>query len=180
MTTNQERYSSTAIILHWLMAILLLTLFGLGWYMVDLPKGSDERSWFFALHKSIGLTMALLALIRVIWRFTHAPPDLPESVSQFKQRLAGLTHGLLYMAMIIQPLSGYISSSFSGYKTKIWGVALPHWGWKAPALNELFTDIHVASSVVLLCLVILHLSGVAIHIYEGDKHLIRRMLPGKQ
>ena len=179
MARNQERYSTTAIILHWLMAILLLTLFGLGWYMVDLPKGSDERSWFFALHKSIGLTMALLALIRVVWRFTHVPPDLPETVSLFKQKLAGLTHVLLYVAMIIQPLSGYISSSFSGYKTKIWGVALPHWGWKSPALNELFTDIHVASSVVLLCLVILHLSGVAVHIYEGDKQVLRRMLPGK-
>ncbi len=50
MTTNQERYSTTAIILHWVMAILLFPLFGLGWYMVDLPKGSDKRSWFFALH----------------------------------------------------------------------------------------------------------------------------------
>jgi len=49
MTTNQERYSTIAIILHWLMALLLITLFRPGWYMVDLPKGSDERSWFFAL-----------------------------------------------------------------------------------------------------------------------------------
>lgn len=179
MTTNQERYSNTAIFLHWLMAILLISLFCLGWYMVDLPKGSEERSWYFALHKSIGLTMAFLALIRLVWRSTHVPPPLPESVSQLKRQLAGLTHWLLYVAMIIQPLSGYISSSFSGYKTKIWGFPLPHWGWKSPELNELFTDIHVASSVALLCLVILHLSGVVIHLYEGDKHLLRRMIPGK-
>ena len=143
MTTGQERYNTTAIFLHWLMAILLITLFCLGWYMVDLPKGSDERSWFFALHKSIGLTMASLALIRLVWRFTHVPPSLPEAVSQFNRRLAGLTHWLLYVAMILQPLSGYISSSFSGYKTKIWGFPLPHWGLKSPVLNEIFTDIHV-------------------------------------
>lgn len=55
MMTNQERYSATAMFLHWVMAILVITLFCLGWYMVDLPKESDERSWFFALHKSIGL-----------------------------------------------------------------------------------------------------------------------------
>ena len=179
MTTNQERYSNTAIILHWLMVVLLITLFGLGWYMVDLPKGSDERSWFFALHKSIGLTMALLAFVRLVWRFTHSPPPLPEIVSSFKQKLAGITHFLLYVVMIVQPLSGYISSSFSGYKTKMWGIPLPHWGWKSSELNELFTDIHVASSVGLLCLVIVHLSGVVFHIFEGDKQILQRMIPGK-
>jgi len=55
MMIDQERYSATAMFLHWVMAILVIILFCLGWYMVDLPKGSDERSWFFALHKSIGL-----------------------------------------------------------------------------------------------------------------------------
>ncbi len=180
MAENQERYNFTAIVLHWLMAILLLILFCLGWYMIDLPKGSEERSWFFALHKSIGLTMALLVFIRIVWRFTHTSPKLPENISQFKQKLAGLTHVLLYVAMIIQPLSGYISSSFSGYKTKIWGVPLPHWGWKSPELNGIFTDIHVASSIALLCLVTLHLSGIVVHIYEGDRHILRRMIPDKQ
>lgn len=177
MMTDQDRYSFTAILLHWVMAILVITLFGLGWYMVDLPKGSDERSWFFALHKSIGLTMAILVLLRLIWRFKHVPPALPVFISKFKQKLAGLTHWLLYVAMFIQPISGYISSSFSGYKTKIWGLALPHWGWKSPNLNEIFTDIHVASSVALLCLIILHLSGVIFHVVEGDRSILRRMLP---
>ncbi|MCK5432847.1 MAG: cytochrome b/b6 domain-containing protein, partial [Gammaproteobacteria bacterium] len=87
MMTDQDRYSFTAILLHWVMAILAITLFGLGWYMVDLPKGSDERSWFFALHKSIGLTMAILVLLRLIWRLKHVPPVLPASISKFKQKL---------------------------------------------------------------------------------------------
>ena len=177
--TDQERYSATAIILHWVMAILLICMFGLGWYMVDLPKGSEERSWFFALHKSIGLTIALLALMRLFWRFTHVPPALPESITNFKQQLAGLTHWLLYVAMFIQPVSGYISSSFSGYKTKIWGLPLPHWGWKSPVLNEIFTDIHVASSVILVCLIVIHLCGVLVHVYQGEASILRRMIPGK-
>ena len=179
MMTDQERYSATAMFLHWLMAILLITLFCLGWYMVDLPKDSDERSWFFALHKSIGLTVAVLVLIRLVWRFTHVPPALPGSITNFKRQLAGLTHCLLYVAMFIQPVSGYISSSFSGYKTKIWGLSLPHWGWKSPALNELFTDIHVASSVTLLCLIVLHLCGVVIHVYQGEVSILRRMISGR-
>jgi len=145
-----------------------------------LPKESDERSWFFALHKSIGLTMAILALIRLVWRFTHVPPALPESITNFKRQLAGLTHWLLYLAMFIQPVSGYISSSFSGYKTKIWGLPLPHWGWKSPVLNEIFTDIHVASSVTLLCLIVIHLCGVIFHVYVGEMNILRRMIPGKK
>ncbi len=52
---SQEKYSNFAIFMHWLMVVLIFTMFGLGWYMVDLPKGSPERTWFFTLHKSIGL-----------------------------------------------------------------------------------------------------------------------------
>lgn len=177
---DQERYSSVAIVLHWVMAILLITMFALGWYMVDLPKPSDARTWFFGLHKSIGLTLALLAMIRLTWRVKHVPPKLPVTMSEFKQKLARLTHSLLYVAMFLQPVSGYISSSFAGYKTKFWGVPLPHWGWKSPDLNSFFTDIHVASSYLLITLVFLHISGVVLHLYAGDKDILRRMMPGKQ
>lgn len=175
---TQQKYTSTAIALHWLMAILLFILFGLGWYMEDLPLGTPERSQFFSLHKSIGLTVALLAVIRLCWRYSHAPPELPEYVSGVKRRLATWTHNLLYIAIIVQPLSGYISSSFSGYKTKLWGVPLPHWGWKSPPLNELFTSVHAASSIVLICLILLHIAGAVVHIYRGEKELVRRMMPG--
>ena len=64
-----------------------------------------------------------------------------------------------------------------GYKTKLWGVPLPHWGWKSPVLNEIFTDIHVASSVALLSLIILHLCGVIFHLYTGEMNIFRRMIP---
>lgn len=176
---NEQKYNTVAIILHWVMVILIITLFALGWYMEDLPKGSQERSWFFALHKSIGLTTALLALFRLIWRCLHKPPPLPKYISVFKQRIASLTHTLLYVAIFVQPVSGYISSSFSGYKTKFWGLPLPHWGWKAPDLNALFANIHVISSIVLLILILLHLFGVIVHIYQGEKDIVRRMMPGR-
>ncbi len=179
MTTNQERYSTTAIILHWVMAILLLTLFGLGWYMVDLLKGSDERSWFFALHKSIGLTLAILVIIRLVWRNLHKPPALPDNIEQWKQKIANTVHNLLYLFMFLQPVSGYISSSFSGYKTKFWGYPLPQWGWKDQVLNEFFTGIHVASSIALICFISLHILGAISHIIRTDQAMMQRMLPGE-
>jgi len=147
---------------------------------VDLPKGSDERSWFFALHKSIGLTMALLTMIRLVWCFTYTPPASPGSITNFKRQLARQIYWLLYVTMVIQPLSGYISPPFSGYKTKIWGLSLPHWEWKSSVLNGIFIEIHVASSVTLLCLIMLNLCCVVVDVSQGKASILRRMIPVKQ
>lgn len=180
MLNNQQNYNGVAIFLHWSMAIFIVSLFLIGWYMVDLPKGSDERTWFFSLHKSIGLTVALLLILRLAWRCLYKPPALPEDLSKIKQQLAHTAHYLLYIAMFVQPLSGYLSSSFSGYRTKLWGLPLPQWGEKVPALNELLTNVHEISSVVLLILIVLHLLGVVVHIYKGELHILKRMLPAKK
>lgn len=160
------------------MVLLIFTLFALGWYMSDLPKGSAERTWYFALHKSIGLTTALFALARLCWRLLHKPPELPLSVPKMQQLAASITHYMLYIFMFIQPISGYISSSFSGYSTKLWGIPLPDWGWKAPALNKLFTEIHEVSSVILLSFIVLHIGGALYHGLIKKDGIIRRMLPG--
>ncbi|MGH8119868.1 MAG: cytochrome b [Gammaproteobacteria bacterium] len=172
-----ETYSGGAIVIHWLMVVLIFTLFGLGWYMSDLPKGSPERTWFFALHKSIGLTTALMAVLRIFWRLTHTPPALPGNIEQWKRRMAEATHHLLYVLMFIQPVSGYISSSFSGYSTRFWGIPLPDWGWKDESLNQLFTDIHVASSIALLTLIVLHILGAVHHGINREDSVLRRMFP---
>lgn len=173
-----EGYTVTAIVIHWLMVILIFILFGLGWYMVDLPKSSPERSWFFALHKSIGLTTALCAILRLAWRLLHRPPALPETLLLWKRRLANATHSLLYILMFLQPVSGYLSSSFSGYSTRFWGIPLPDWGWNDHALNGLFTDIHVASSILLLSLIAVHVIGALHHGFTRTEGVILRMIPG--
>ncbi len=174
--TAVGRYALPAIFLHWLMAVLILAMFGIGWYMVDLPKGPD-RHFYFSLHKSLGLTVAALALLRLLWRIGHPPPPLPEQVQQWKRTAAGATHVLLYIFMFLQPISGYLSTSFSGYKTKWWGIPLPHWGWKDPPLNELFTDIHVASSVFLIALILLHVSAALVHLLVERDGVFQRMWP---
>ena len=181
-TTNpaarNARYDNVAISLHWAIMLLILSLYGIGWYMVDTPDGSLIRTKLFALHKSIGLTTALLILCRIIWRITHIPPTLPETVQPWQNKLASLTHLFLYFLMVLQPLSGYLSSSFSGYKTRVWGIPLPQWGWKEPVLNQLFTDIHVLSSVTLLCLIILHICGAFSHLFLRHGNVLPRMWPG--
>ena len=73
--------------------------------------------------------------------------------------------------------SGYLSSSFSGYRTSFFGFPLPHWGWKEPFLNELFSDIHEASAATLAALVGVHVLAAVVHAVRPGDHLFRRMLP---
>jgi cytochrome b561 len=176
MDNDTGRYDTVAIILHWAMAVLVLFMIGFGWYMVQIPEG-PARSAPFALHKSIGLTIFLLWVVRILWRFTHPAPPLPESMPGFKRTLARATHVLLYIMLLLQPLSGYLSSSFSGYKTRYFGIPLPHWGWKDSALNEFFTELHVIFSITLVLLIITHVVGAFTHLLTKDDHILRRMLP---
>ncbi len=164
-------------VLHWLMMLLIFVLLGLGWYMTEFPKGNPDRTRLLALHESVGLTVALLVIVRVIWRLQHTPPALPETIERWKRRLAEATHHLLYLLMFVQPVSGYASSSFSGLRTGFWGIPLPDWGWKNLALNELFTSIHGSSSVALLALIVLHILGALHHGTKAEESVLGRMLP---
>ena len=126
MTGKNLKYTTFAIIMHWLMVILVAVMFLIGWYMVDLPRGND-RGYFFALHKSLGLTVFLLLLLRLFWRIKNTPPKLPSEVGEFRRQVSGVVHRLFYILLFLQPISGYMSSSFSGYKTSFFSLALPHW-----------------------------------------------------
>ena len=171
-----ERYTLTAIVLHWLIAGLVFTLFALGWYMVDIPRG-PSRSHYFSLHKSLGLSVFLLAVMRLLWRYFHRPPAYPSSMEQWRITIARSAHFLFYILLILQPVSGYLSSSFSGYKTRLFGVPLPHWGWRDPPLNEFFTEIHVMSAVLFIILIAIHILGAVSHLIERGDSIFRRILP---
>ncbi len=177
MQGNPTRYTLIAIVLHWLIALLIALMFALGWYMTDLPEGPD-RSWYFALHKSIGLSIFALVVVRLAWRVRHPPPPLPAHFARWRAATAHATHRLLYLLMFFQPISGYLSSSFSGYKTRFFGVPLPHWGWRDEALNELLSGIHEASSVLLITLILLHFTGALAHLFKPGDRTFGRMLPG--
>lgn len=170
------RYTRTAVLLHWLMAVLVFGLIGLGWSMVDLPQG-PARGAAFALHKSLGLSAWVLLLLRIAWRVRHPPPPLPAAIPWWQRSLAAVVHLAFYAVLLVMPVSGYLSSSFSGYRTQWFGLPLPHWGWADAPLNELFTEIHVICSIALVVLVAVHLLGVLAHLLGGEQGMLRRMLP---
>src|SRR5258708_38324849 len=101
-----QRYTMPAITLHWIIAILVLVMIGLGLYMTGIPRGTPERTFYYNLHKSIGVTVAVLVLIRLCWRFRTPPPPLPSSVPAWQVQASKLSHALLYLCLVLIPLSG--------------------------------------------------------------------------
>lgn len=169
-----QRYTLPAMALHWAMAIIILWLFWLGWTMTDLPKGA-ERSAAYSLHKSLGLLTVLLLVVRLAWRRRHpAPPALGTG---WEDKVARLTHYLLYAFMLLAPLAGYLASSFTPYAIKLFGIEIPKAGWPDESLNALFKLIHVSAVWGGAGLLALHLGGVVKHAIRRDGTL-QRMLPG--
>jgi cytochrome b561 len=170
------RYHGFAIALHWIVAALLVAQFAWGWWMQEIPKQPvGPRVDAFNLHKSIGLTILALMVVRLGWRLSHPPPPLP-ALPRWETRLARTVHAVLYVALFVQPLAGYLGSVFSGYPVKIFGVVLPAWGWKDDAIKDLMSQVHLANSFVLAAAVALHLGGALKHLADGSG-IVRRMLP---
>ena len=173
------RYTRTAIFLHWLVAVLVLGQFTLGWLMQEIPKSpAGVRADAFNFHKSIGLCLLGLMLFRLGWRLSHRAPAWP-AMPRWQRRLAAITHALLYVALIVMPLAGYLGSVFSGYPVKWFGIVLPAWGADLPDVKDAMRTTHLVTSFVLAGLVSLHVAGALHHVLRGDG-MLARMLPARR
>jgi cytochrome b561 len=177
---SAARYDALAIALHWSIALLALAQIALGWWMIDIPKTPvGVRAAWFNAHKSIGLTIGLLMLARLGWRLAHRPPALPRSLPIWQARAARASHWLLYAALIVQPLVGYLGSSFTPYPIKYFGHTLPYWGWDSPPLKALCSEAHFALACFITTLVVLHALAALAHLMKGDG-IFERMWPRAQ
>lgn len=175
-----QRYSTPAIALHWIVAILVLVMIGLGWYMTDIPRGTPERTFFYNLHKSIGLTVAILVLIRLWWRFRNPPPPLPSSVPAWQVQASKLSHALLYLCLILMPVSGFSASQFTKYGVTYFGLfKIPPMGWENKVIYDFLQGIHGVTAVLLVTLVVIHVAAALKHLLFDRDNVFLRMLPGK-
>ncbi len=175
------KYNRVQIIFHWLIALIILGMLGLGLYMVELPKQSElppgeesVRAFYFLLHKSLGITAVMLILMRILWRLTHKAPVLPDTISKWQQKAASTVHGLLYVVMIAMPLSGYLQSMYSNYDTKFWGIVLPRLAEADSEMREAFTEVHEVLAFVFITLIVIHVAAAIKHHMEGTE-IFKRM-----
>jgi len=168
-----ERYSTTAISLHWIVAALIICAFTLGWIMTDLEV-SPLKLKMFNWHKWVGITILLLVIVRLLWRLTHRPPlMLPMPVWQ---RIAAKTlHGILYVLLLLQPLSGWVYSNAAGYPVVYLGlIPLPTLVAKNKQVADVLMERHELLGWFLLVVATLHiLAGLKHHFVDGDATLKR-------
>jgi cytochrome b561 len=173
------RYTKPAVVLHWLIAALVFAQVTWGWAMQQIPKSpTGMRADAFNVHKSVGLCIFALMLVRLGWRLAHAPPPLP-AMPRWQMRAAKCTHVALYVALFTMPIAGYLGSAFSGYPIKWFGITLPGWYPKVPALKQLMSDVHLVTSVVLVSLMALHVAAAVQHALRGDGVFARMTFGGR-
>lgn len=169
MMSQAERYTRVAVILHWLIAMGVLAQIALGWWMIDIPKQPvGVRAYWFNIHKSLGLTLGLLILLRIFWRLKYGAPPLPAHIPPWQRMAAKGSHFLMYACMIVMPLSGYLGSSFTKYPIKYFGYTLPHWGWDAPAYKEICSQVHFIAVTVFMALIAMHVAAAVKHLLARD------------
>ena len=168
------RYSQIAIALHWLLALLLPVQVALGWYMLSI-EDKPGSSWYFALHVSLGLTLVALVALRVAWRLGHVPPTLPDSVARWEVKSARASHLLLYLMMVLLPVTGYLGASVSGDPVSYFGLPLPSWSARIDSLKELFFGAHSVLAWTLVVLVAVHVLGAVKHLVKGKDGVFWRM-----
>jgi cytochrome b561 len=171
-----ERFSRPLIALHWIIGLAIIAMLAIGLYMVGLPRGLEFKASLINFHKSLGMTIFLLVLIRIVVRLVYGRPPLPP-MRPWQRAAASATQGLLYVAMVVMPLTGYLGSSFNKYGTRFWGILLPKWGWDDKGMRALFFGIHEVCAWILIALIALHIAGALKHQLIDKDGLLRRMLP---
>lgn len=178
-----QRYSGTAIVLHWALALAILTVFLVGVRMVDMPL-SPLKLKVINWHKWAGVTILFLSLARLLWRLTHRPPALPDRIQQTMPGWQTLAyHGVhyaMYALFFIVPLLGWAYSSARGFPIVWFGVLpLPDLLPANKELAEQIKPLHGLAAFALIGLVALHVAAALKHQFVDRDGLLSRMLPGR-
>ena len=175
MNQAGPRYTLTAQALHWLTVLLILAVLPVAWVVVSLPP-SPERSWLFVIHRSLGITIFAMVAVRLAWRAFNPPPPLPRGTPRAMELVGRLNHWLLYVLLLLMPVSGYLQSA-SGRPVSYLGLfnlpALPD----NKGLDDVAKTFHLLGQWGIYALVALHVLATAWHVGVRRDGLLNRILP---
>ena len=185
---SATRYGSVAMSLHWLIAAAVIANLCIGLYMGDLPRGDPSKFVLISYHKSIGLTVLLLSVLRVVWRLINPVPPLPAGIPPLMKFASHAMHFLLYFLIVAVPLAGWLMVSVGsmGHPTPVFGL----FGWPSvPGLadmsrstghpyHEAFETTHVWLAWSMIVLIPLHVGAALYHDVVRHDGILARMVPG--
>lgn len=173
-----SRYTSTAKTLHWLIVALLVAQYIVAWTMPHIGRNTPVTT-LISLHFSFGIVILAVAIIRLVWRATHADPVPLDGVPPWQVQSARALHWLLYILLLVIPILGWINASWRGMPIVLFGAELPKligtrapgWGWTG--------DVHgLLAYYVMLTLIGLHIAAGLYHYFIRKDGVLQRMLPG--
>jgi cytochrome b561 len=171
------RYTPIAQTFHWVIAALIVAQFFLAWTADDLPIGMHKLA-LLARHKSIGMTVLMLAILRLAWRFTHRPPALPPAMTAAERILAQVTHVAFYVLLFAMPLTGWMMSSAKNYSVSWFGLfTWPNLIGKNETAFTFLKSTHDILSDVLFVIAVLHVLAALKHHFWNRDDVLVRMLP---
>jgi cytochrome b561 len=172
-----EQYSAVAKILHWVIAALIVTQFALAWSADDLPLGLQKLK-LLARHKSFGMTVLMLAVIRLAWRFANRPPLLPDGMTPVERLLAKATHIAFYVLLFAMPVTGWMMSSAKNYSVSWFGLFT--WPNLISQSDDAFVFLQSTHEILawsLLSIAALHILAALKHHFWNKDTVLLRMLP---
>ena len=176
---NNTYYSTTAKLLHWTIAGAIVLQF----VLADLAERAGDADHavqqlgLLANHKSVGITILVLAIVRIGWRLTHKPPPLPSAIPTWQVRASHLSHWSLYALIVAIPLSGWLMSSASAYSVSWFNlIQLPDFVAADPELKKTLKEVHETLAKILFLLALLHILAALKHAVIDKDGVLQRML----
>ena len=180
LKNTHDHWGSVGIALHWVVVALVLAMAWLGLTMGGLPNGPDKVATY-ALHKSIGISILAVVLLRLAWRLYAGAPEALAGTPRWQRCAANLTHWALYALLLAMPLSGWLLNSAAGFPLRWFGIAnLPAISGRDPALRGIAESLHEWLFWAMATLVVLHAAAAFHHHLFLRDDTLRRMLPGRR
>ena len=177
LRNTDDAYGAVAQLLHWAIAIGILLQFVWSW-RIDEAESVRLQYALIVEHKSIGMLVLMLVVLRILWRVFNRPPPLPAGMSEPQRKASVLAHWGLYLLILLMPLSGWAWSSAAGYGAEFFGlIEIPDWVGTDEGLADVLEDVHEWLGRAILVLVSIHVLAVIHHQVVRRDRLIRRMLP---
>ncbi|WP_454722979.1 MULTISPECIES: cytochrome b [Cupriavidus] len=171
-------YGATAIGLHWIIALMIFAAFGLGLYMTGIPGLSMLKLKLFSWHKWLGVTVFAIAVLRVLWRATHRAPAPAAGTPAWQAAAAHAAHMLLYVLILVVPVTGYLYSCAAGVPVVYLGIVpLPSLIGPDDALKEILKQTHIWLNYLMAAIVVIHAAAAIKHQFIERDGTLARMLP---